>query len=107
MRIGSRFFLFLEGTITSTIKEKFSKLKTLVLKLKPSNRPANLSSLNADELDRFVDEMTRDLQNRFVRNIDDLRDRVKEARPHPSDPKYDHKMALYQELLNMMIRVAV
>lgn len=87
------------------MKERIFKLKTLVLKLKPSSRPADLSSLNSEELDHFVDEMTKDLQNIFVRNIDDLRDRVKQARPDPSDPNYDHKMALYQELLKIMIPI--
>jgi hypothetical protein len=88
-----------------SLRNKFSKLKTLVLKLKPSGRQADLSSLNSEQLDAFVDEMTGDLRDTFTSNINDLRERIKSARPDPSDPNYAVKMQLYQELLTNMVPV--
>lgn len=81
------------------------KLKTLVLKLKPSSRRPDLSSLDSEQLDKFVDEMVNDLQGTFTRNINDLRERIKSARPDPSDPDYAQKMQLYEELLSVMLPI--
>lgn len=49
--------------------------------------------------------MIGDLQNTFTRNINDLRERIKNARPDPVDPNYAVKMQLYQELLSTMVPV--
>lgn len=79
-------------------------MKTLVLKLKPgSRRTQDLSSMNPDQLDKFVDEMTNDLEKTVVSNINDLREGIKQARPDPNDPQYDNKMIAYQQLLEQMI----
>ncbi len=88
-----------------SVRKNFSKLKTLVLKLKPGGHQPDLSSLNPKQLDAFVDEMIGDLRDTFTHNINDLRERIKSARPDPSDPKYTVKMELYQELLTNMVPV--
>jgi len=80
-------------------------LKTLVLKLKPSGRQPDLSSMNSEQIDAFVDEMIGDLRETFTKNINDLRERIKSARPKESDPNYSVKMELYQELLTNMVPV--
>lgn len=49
--------------------------------------------------------MMGNLQDTFIRNINDLRSEIKSARPHPSDPNFSIKMQLYQELLCTMIPV--
>jgi hypothetical protein len=87
------------------IRNKYDKLKTLVLKLKRSSRHQDLSSLNSDQLDAFVDEMITDLQNTLVSNTNDLRERIKQGRPDPNDPQYAEKMAAYKELLKQMIPI--
>ncbi|CAF1413899.1 unnamed protein product [Adineta ricciae] len=88
-----------------SIRKNYKKLKTLVLKLKPGSRQPDLSSLDFKQLDAFVDEMIGDLQNTFTTNINDLRTRIKGARPDPSDPDYADKMQLYQNLLVTMVPV--
>jgi hypothetical protein len=87
------------------IHNKLNKLKSLVLKLKPGRRHQDLSSLNPDQLDTFVDEMIADLQNNLLSNTNDLRERIKQARPDPTDPQYTQKMAIYKELLEQMIPI--
>jgi hypothetical protein len=87
------------------IHNKYKKLKSLVLKLKPGRRHQDLSSLNSDQLDTFVDEMIADLQNNLLSNTNDLRERIKQARPDPNDPQYTQKMSIYKELLEQMIPV--
>jgi archaellum component FlaC len=87
------------------IHNKYKKLKSLVLKLKPSRHHQDLSSLNPDQLDTFVDEMIDDLRNNLISNTNDLRERIKQARPDPNDPQYDAKMMIYKELLEQMIPV--
>ncbi len=77
----------------------------MVLKLKPSNRHQDLSSLNPDQLDAFVDEMIADLQNTLLSNTNDLRERIKQARPDPNDPQYSKKMDIYKELLEQMVPI--
>jgi len=77
----------------------------LVLKLKPSNRHQDLSSLNPDQLDAFVDEMIADLQSTLLSNTNDLRERIKQARPDPNDPQYAKKMDIYKELLEQMVPI--
>ena len=61
--------------------------------------------MNSEQLDTFVDDMVNDLQGTFTRNINDLRDRIKSARPDPSDPDYAVKMQIYEELLSMMVPI--
>ncbi|CAF1431220.1 unnamed protein product [Adineta ricciae] len=95
----------LTHTVTESVRKNYKKLKTLVLKLKPGSRQPDLSSLDSKQLDAFVDEMIGDLQNTFTTNINDLRTRIKSARPDPSDPDYTTKMQIYQELLNTMVPV--
>ena len=75
------------------------------MKLKPKNRQPDLSSLDSEQVNTFVDDMIRDLQGTFTRNINELRERIKSARPDPSDPDYSVKMQLYQELLATMVPV--
>ena len=87
------------------IQNKYKRLKTLVLKLKPSRQREDLSSLNPDQLDGFVEEMIVDLQNSLLSNTNDLRERIKKGRPDPSDPQYEKKMAIYKELLEQMIPI--
>ena len=77
----------------------------MVLKLKPSSGQPDLSSLDSEQLNTFVDEMVGDLQDSFTRNINGLRDQIKSARPDPSDPNYVVNMQLYQELLSTMVPV--
>ncbi|CAF1349298.1 unnamed protein product [Adineta steineri] len=95
----------LTQTVTTSIRKNCSELKTLVLRLKPDNRQPDLSSLDSKQLDTFVDEMIGDFQNTFTNNINDLRARIKSARPDPSDPNYTIKMDLYQDLLTTMVPV--
>ncbi len=76
-----------------------------MLKLKPSGRHQDLSSLNSDQLDSFVDEMILDLQQNLVSNTNDLCERIKQARPDPHDPQYTNKMIAYEELLQQMILI--
>jgi hypothetical protein len=87
------------------IHNKYKRLKSLVLKLKPGRHHEDLSSFNPDQLDAFVDEMIADLQNNLISNTNDLRQRIKQARPDPTDPQYDKKMVIYQELLKQMIPI--
>ena len=87
------------------MRSKLSKLKTLVLQLKPNSRQPDLSECNGEQVDQFVDDMVGDLQSAFTNNINDLRARVKSARPHPSDPQYEAKMQLYEELLTIMVPI--
>lgn len=61
--------------------------------------------MNSAQLDTFVDETMADLQNTFSNNINDLRDRIKSARPDPADPNYAAKMDMYQELIKEMLPV--
>ena len=77
----------------------------MVLKLKPNSRQPDLSSLDSEQVNTFIDDMVNDFQGTFTRNINDLRERIKSARPDPSDPDYAFKMQLYQELLNTMVPV--
>ncbi|CAF1305539.1 unnamed protein product [Adineta ricciae] len=92
-------------TVTESVRKNYKKLKTLVLKLKPGTRQPDLSSLDPKQLDAFVDEMITDLRDTFTTNINDLRARIKSARPDPSDPDYAEKMQLYQNLLVTMVPV--
>ncbi len=77
----------------------------MVLKLKPSGRHQDLSSMNSDQLDVFVDEMIADLQNTLLSNTNDLRERIKQARPDPHDPQYAKKMVIYKGLLEQMVPI--
>ncbi|CAF1628596.1 unnamed protein product, partial [Adineta ricciae] len=96
---GASSSISLTHTVTESVRKNYKKLKTLVLRLKPGSRQVDLSSLDFKQLDAFVDEMIGDLQNTFTTNINDLRARIKSARPDPSDPDYTTKMQIYQELL--------
>jgi len=87
------------------IHNKYKRLKSLILKLKPGRHHQDLSSHNPDQLDAFVDEMIADLQNNLISNTNDLRQRIKQARPDPTDPQYDNKMVIYKELLEQMIPI--
>jgi hypothetical protein len=61
--------------------------------------------MNPDQLDAFVDEMIADLENTLISNTNDLRERIKQIRPDPTDPEYDNKMIDYKELLEEMIPI--
>jgi hypothetical protein len=87
------------------IGKTYEKLKTLVLKLKPNSRYPDLSSHDPDQLDKFVDESIANLQNTLISNTNDLRQRIKQARPDPDDPQYNTKMIAYKELLEQMIPI--
>ena len=87
------------------VGQKLSKLKTLVLKLKLRGRQPDLTSLNSEQLDHFVDGTVGELQDSLIKNISDLRERIKRARSNPSNSNYDKRMTLYQELLNSMLPV--
>ena len=76
-----------------------------MLKLKPNRRQQDLSSLNPDQLDSFVEEMITDLQNSLISSTNDLRERMKQVRPNHSDPEYEKKISIYKELLEEMILV--
>jgi hypothetical protein len=80
-------------------------LKTLVLKLKSIECSSNIETSDPDELDDFVDNIIVDVQNTLVSNIDDLRERVKQARPDPNDPHFEDKVNAYQQLLEQMILI--
>ncbi|CAF0992168.1 unnamed protein product [Rotaria sordida] len=87
------------------VRNNCRKLKTLVLKLKPSDHRQHSSSMNSDQLDSFVDEMIADLQNSLLSQTNDLRERIKQARPDPNDPLYEKKMIIYKELLTLMVPI--
>jgi hypothetical protein len=87
------------------MRKKSEKLKRLLLKLKSSGLDSDLSSLNSDQLDDYVDEMMIDLQNALVSDTNTLRERIKQARPDPKDPQYVEKMVVYKELLKEMVPV--
>jgi uncharacterized coiled-coil protein SlyX len=61
--------------------------------------------MNSDQLDVFVDEMIADLQNTLLSNTNDLRERIKQARPDPHDPQYAKKMVIYKGLLEQMVPI--
>jgi len=61
--------------------------------------------MNSDQLDVFVDEMIADLQNTLLSNTNDLRERIKQARPDLHDRQYDKKMIVYKELLERMVPI--
>jgi hypothetical protein len=86
-------------SITASIRQKFSSMKTLVLKLKPT------TSMDSDQINTFIDTMIGDFRETFTRNINEIRDLIKHARPDPSDPNYPSKLQLYQELLTSMVPV--
>ncbi|CAF3956067.1 unnamed protein product [Adineta steineri] len=84
-------------TITQVISRKYQHFKTLVLKLKSNNTD------KSNELDVFVDEMFDNLEKTLLSNSNDLRQRIKQIRPDPNDPRYNDKMIVYKELLEQMI----
>lgn len=85
------------------VQNKCKKLKTLILTLKSNDRRQEIASKTPDELDRFVDEMIADLENSLLSQTNDLRDRIKQARPECNDPLYEKKMIIYKELLELMV----
>ncbi|CAF2964992.1 unnamed protein product [Rotaria sp. Silwood2] len=96
------------STTTRTIeilRNKYRKLKTLVLKLKPNDRRDDLSSMNSEQLDSIVDEMIADLQNSLLFQTNDLRERIKQIRPDPNDPLYEKKVIIYKELLTLIVPI--
>ena len=62
-----------------------------------------IGSPNPDELDAFADEMIADLKDSLLSQTNDLRDRIKQARPDCNDPLYNEKMIIYKELLELMV----
>jgi hypothetical protein len=58
----------------------------LVLKIKPNGRHQDLSLMNPDQLDSFVDQMIDDLENTLLSNTNHLCQRIKQDRPNPNDP---------------------
>ncbi len=75
------------------------------MKLKSIECSSNIETSDPDELDDFVDNIIVDVQNTLVSNIDDLRERVKQARPDPNDPHFEDKVNAYQQLLEQMILI--
>ena len=80
-------------------------MKTLVLKLKPNTTQPDVSSMDSDQINTFIDTMIGDFRETFTRNIQDIRELIKSARPDPSDLNYPTKIKLYQELLTTMVPV--
>ncbi|CAF2134433.1 unnamed protein product [Rotaria magnacalcarata] len=85
------------------VRNKYKKLKTLVLKLKPGDRHQDLFSMDPHQLDSFIDEMISDLQNSLLSQVNDLREQIKQARPDSNDPLYEERMKIYKELLTLMV----
>lgn len=80
-------------------------MKTLVLKLKPNTCQTDLAAMDSDQINTFVDTMIGDFRETFTRNINEIRELIKHARPDPSDSNYPSKIKLYQELLTTMVPV--
>lgn len=80
-------------------------MKILVLKLKLKISQPDVSSMDSDQINTFIDAMIGDFRETFTHNIQDIRELIKSARPDSSDPNYPTKIKLYQELLTTMVSV--